>query len=126
MEVSSVRAIEVKSFDKADETRPFQGKGLVDIVNIAGRQVMRGHFEPGWRWSTNVKPIAGTELCETAHFGYVLEGRMRIHMKDGSEQEMVPGEVVAIAPGHDAEVLGDETCVFLDFGEISLYAKPKK
>ena len=36
---------------------------------------------------------------------------------------MVPGEVVAIAPGHDAEVVGDETCIFLDFGEIAEYAK---
>jgi len=115
--------VEVKSFDKPDETRMFEGKGMADVVIVAGRPVARGHFEPGWRWSVNLKPIAQTELCETSHFGYVEKGRMRVHMSDGSEQDLAPGEVVAIAPGHDAEVIGDETCVFVDFGEVTQYAK---
>jgi hypothetical protein len=115
--------IEVKSFDKPDETRMFEGKGMADVLTMAGRTVMRGTFEPGWRWSVNLKPIAGTDLCEISHLGYSLQGRMRIHMSDGSEQEMTPGEVVAIPPGHDAEVVGDEDCVFLDFGEITDYAR---
>jgi hypothetical protein len=118
-----VSGVEVRSFDKPDETRPFQGKGMADLVNVAGRPVLRGTFEPGWRWSKNVKPIAKTENCEVAHFGYCLEGRMRIHMADGSEQEIVPGEVFAIAPGHDAEVVANKNCVLLDFGEIVDYAK---
>jgi hypothetical protein len=120
-----VKGIEVKSFDKADETRPFEGKGYADAVSLAGRTVLCGHFEPGWRWSTNLKPIAGTDTCQVSHFGYVLQGRMRIHMNDGSEQELTPGEVVAIPPGHDAEVIGNEECVFLDFGEVDEYAKPR-
>jgi hypothetical protein len=115
--------VEVKSFDKPDETRLFEGKGMADVVTVAGRPVARGHFEPGWRWTVNLQPIAKTELCEVSHFGYVERGCMRIHMRDGSEQELRPGEVVAIAPGHDAEVVGDETCVFLDFGEVQQYAK---
>jgi hypothetical protein len=48
---------------------------------------------------------------------------MRILMDDGSEAEIGPGEVAAIPPGHDAEVVGDEACVWVDFGEISEYAK---
>jgi hypothetical protein len=59
--------IEVKNFDSPDEQRPFEGKGHADVVNIAGRVVGRGVFEPGWRWSKNVKPIAGTESCEVCH-----------------------------------------------------------
>lgn len=117
--------IEVKSFDKPDETRPFEGKGWADVVQVAGKAVARGHFEPGWRWSENVKPIVKTDLCEFSHLGYCLEGRMRIYMSDGSEIEITPGEVAAIAPGHDAEVIGNETCVFLDFGEIAEYALRK-
>jgi len=117
-----VTGIEIKSFDKPDETRPFEGKGFADAVQIGGRTVLRGHFEPGWRWSTNVKPIAGTETCQASHFGYVIGGRMRVHMDDGMEMDLTPGEVVAIAPGHDAEVIGNETCVFLDFGQIEEYA----
>jgi hypothetical protein len=115
--------MEIKSFDKPDETRMFEGKGMADIVMVAGRPIARGHFEPGWRWSENVKPIAQTDLCQVSHFGYVEQGRMRIHMKDGSEQDITPGQVVAIPAGHDAEVIGDEMCTFIDFGEIADYAK---
>jgi len=116
--------VEVKSFDKSDETRMFAGHGMVDIVHLGGRQVARGTFEPGWRWSVDLKPIAGTQSCETSHLGYLLQGRMRITMDDGAEQEIAQGEVVAIPPGHDAEVVGEEACVFVDFGEIADYAKP--
>jgi hypothetical protein len=118
-----MNGIEVKSFDKPDETRMFEGKGMADMVGLGGRLVSRGTFEPGWQWSSNVKPIAGTESCQVSHLGYVMQGRMRIRMDDGSEQELMPGAAVAIPPGHDAEVVGNESCVFLDFGEIEEYAK---
>jgi hypothetical protein len=111
-----------KTFDKADETRPFQEHGHADVVRDAGRPVARGVFEPGWRWSDDVKPIAGTDLCQMSHLGYVLEGTMRIEMDDGGRQDIAAGQVVAIPPGHDAAVLGDKACVFLDFGEIEEYA----
>jgi uncharacterized cupin superfamily protein len=115
--------VEAKSFDSPDETRPFEGKGKAEVVIVAGRTVGRGTFEPGWTWSNNVKPIAGTASCEVSHLGYVLSGRMKVHMDDGSEQMLEPGQAVAIPPGHDAEVIGDEACVMIDFGEISEYAK---
>ncbi len=120
-----MKHVEVKSFDKPDETRMFEGKGMADVVMAGGRPVARGTFEPGWRWSTNVKPIAGTESCEVSHLGYCMQGRMRIHMDDGSEQEITTGEIFAIPPGHDAEVIGDEACVLFDFGEVGAYAKPR-
>ncbi len=115
--------LEVKRFDSPDETRPFQGKGQAEVVEVGGQPVGRATFEPGWRWSENVKPIAGTHSCEVSHLGYVISGRMRILMDDGSEGEVGPGDVVAIAPGHDAEIVGDEACVMLDFGEFGEYAK---
>jgi hypothetical protein len=118
-----VPAVEVRTFDKPDETREFEGKGWADIVQVANRLVAAGHFEPGWRWSTNVKPIAGTDSCQVSHLGYCVSGRMRVHMDDGSEQDIGPGMVAAIPAGHDAEVIGDETCVLLDFGEIYDYAR---
>jgi len=116
--------IDVRSFNQPDETRVFEGKGTADVIEVAGRPVSLGRFEPGWRWSTNIRPIAGTELCETAHFGYVLSGHMRVRMSDGTVQDLRPGDVTAIEPGHDAEVVGDEACLFLDFGDIANYAKP--
>jgi hypothetical protein len=116
---------EVKSFESPDETRPFEGKGKADVLQIGGQTVGRGVFEPGWKWSENVKPIAGTDSCQVSHLGYCTSGRMRVHMDDGSEFEVGPGEVAAIPPGHDAEVVGDEECVFVDFGEFGDYAKGK-
>ncbi len=116
-------SIEIKNFDSPDEVRPFEGNGQASVVTVGGRTVGRGEFEPGWRWSDNVKPIAGTDTCQVSHLGYVISGRMRVMMDDGTEDTAGPGDVVALAPGHDAEVVGDETCVFLDFGEIGDYAK---
>ena len=116
--------IEIKRFDAPDETRPFEANGRVELVTVGGREIGRGIFEPGWRWSHDVKPIAQTESCEFAHLGYVLSGRMRIFMDDGSEGEIGPGDVFAIPPGHDAEVVGDAPCVMVDVGDDDAdYAK---
>ena len=116
-------SMEVKSFESPDEVRQFEGNGQVEVVNIGGQVVGRGTFEPGWKWSRNVKPIAQTESCEVSHIGYVVSGRMRVFMDDGSEDEVGPGQVMAIPPGHDAEVIGDEPCVSIDFGEIVVERK---
>jgi hypothetical protein len=116
-------AVEVKNFDSPDETRPFEGKGEAQVVNVAGQTIGKATFEPGWRWSDNVKPIAQTDSCQVSHLGYCLSGRMKVFMDDGSEGEVGPGDVAAIPPGHDAEVVGDEPCVMLDFGEFGDYAK---
>ena len=115
--------MEVKNFDKPDEVRPFEGNGEAAVLNIGGRVVGRGVFEPGWRWSENVKPIAGTDSCQVSHLGYIVSGRMGVRMDDGTEGEAGPGDVFALAPGHDAWVIGDEACVALDFGEFGDYAK---
>jgi uncharacterized cupin superfamily protein len=118
-----VAATEIKNFDSPDEIRQFEGKGQAEVVQLAGHAVAKGTFEAGWKWSENVKPIAGTDSCQVSHLGYVLSGRMRVHMDDGSEAEVGPGDVVAIPPGHDAEVVGDEPCEMVDFGEFGDYAK---
>ena len=116
-------SIEVKNFDSPDEVREFEGNGQAKVVQLGGHSVGRATFEPGWKWSDNVKPIAGTDTCEVSHLGFVVSGRMKVHMDDGGETEIGPGDVVAIPPGHDAETLGDEPCVMLDFVEFGDYAK---
>ena len=95
-------SMEVKSFDRPDETRPFTAKGRVAVVSLGGLTAMRGTFEPGWRWSEHVRPIAGTPSCQAAHAGYVISGRLSMRMDDGTEGEVGPGDVFVAAPGHDA------------------------
>lgn len=114
---------ETKNFDSPDEVRPFQGHGQAKAVELDGHTVLEGTFEPGWKWSEDVKPIAGTDSCQVAHFGYVKSGAMTVHMDDGDDLEIGPGDVFVIPPGHDAEVTGSEACVMLDFGEAGSYAK---
>jgi hypothetical protein len=96
----------------------------MEVVHLPGLDVGRGTFEPGWRWSQSVKPIAGTDTCQVTHVGYCLAGHMAIEMDDGTTAEIGPGEFVHIPHGHDAWTVGDKPCVFLDFGGLQGYAQP--
>ncbi len=82
--------IESKGFQSPEETRPFRDKGQVDVVYLNGAAVGRGTFDPGWRWSEHVKPIAGTDSCKVRHLGYVESGRMKVVMDDGSDIQVGP------------------------------------
>lgn len=115
--------LETRNLDAADETRTF-GNGHLDLVNLPNGAVGRAVFEPGWKWSNDVKPIAGTDSCESAHSGYVVSGRLHIVMDDGTEGDIGPGDAVVISPGHDAWVVGDEPCVMIDWAGYDNYAKP--
>jgi hypothetical protein len=113
-----------KRFEDPDEVREFTGaKGRVELVDLNGHAIGLGTFEPGWRWSENVKPIAGTDSCQVEHIGYVLEGRMALKMDDGTEREFRAGDTFHMPPGHDAWIVGDERCVLLDFGGLQGYAQ---
>jgi len=48
---------------------------------------------------------------------------MKVYMEDGTEAEYGAGDLYSIQPGHDAEVIGDEPCVALDWGQFGDYAK---
>ena len=117
--------LEIKNVNSPDETRPFADKGGAGILKVADQPVLYGTFEPGWRWSEHVKPIAKTDICEATHLLYCVSGRMQIEMADGTAGEMGPGDVASIAPGHDAWVVGDEPCVAVDFGGYAQYAQAK-
>lgn len=120
------KSLEKKSLDRPDEVRPFKdGKGKVAVFTLGNVTMGRAEFEPGWRWSQHVKPIAGTDSCQAAHTGLVFEGRMVVKMDDGSEMEFGPGDVFYMPPGHDAWVVGSERCVLLDVTGVAKYAKPQ-
>jgi hypothetical protein len=105
---------EVRGFEAPDEVREFP-KGRVELVRVGGATIGRAVFEPGWRWSTSVQPIAGTRSCEAPHFQYHVSGVLRIRMDDGSEFDCRPGDVSLLPSGHDAWVVGDEPAVFIQF-----------
>ena len=117
-------SMEHRSFSKPDETRKFD-RGKVDVVSLGGVTLGRAVFEPGWRWSTCVKPIAQTQSCEVPHLNLHISGRLHIAMDDGTEYEFGPGEIGEIPPGHDAWVVGDEAVVVIDISGMGDYAKRK-
>ena len=113
---------EQKSFHTPDETRSFDF-GAVELLSIGGSEIGRLTLQPGWRWSSHVKPLAGTELCEAPHFQYHVQGTLHIQMADGTEFDAHPGDVTALPHGHDAWVVGSEPVVVVDWWGASNYAK---
>jgi quercetin dioxygenase-like cupin family protein len=89
------------------------------IIATVGRFTL----QPGWKWSQHVKPVVKTQLCESTHFAYHISGRLRVRMSDGTEQEIGPGEVSLVPPGHDAWVVGNEPVVLIDWSGAATYAK---
>lgn len=113
---------EIMNFGKPDEVRSFP-KGHLELINIGGATVGKGVFEPGWRWSKSVQPIAKTHSCEAAHFQYQISGTLKVLMDDGTELECKAGDVSLIPPGHDAWVVGNEPVIVVDFQGMVDYAK---
>jgi len=114
--------LEVKSTNTPDETRTFE-KGKLELVKIGEATVGRAVLQPGWRWSTHVKPIAKTKSCEAPHFQYHVSGTLHVLMDDGTEKDLKAGDVALVPPGHDGWVVGNEPVVMVDFQGMVDYAK---
>jgi hypothetical protein len=106
--------VERFDFDSPDETRTPE-KTRVDVVRVGDTTAARFAFEPGWKWSECVKPVAGTDSCQVRHVGVAQSGRIVVKHEDGTEAEVVAGDAYVIEPGHDAWVVGDEPFVALEF-----------
>jgi len=113
---------EHKSFEKPDEIREFP-RGRAEILKLTGGDVGRLVFQPGWRWSNDVKPLAKTTSCEAPHFQYHVTGRLAIKMDDGTELIAGPGDITSLPSGHDAWVVGDEPVTVIDWFGASNYAR---
>jgi ketosteroid isomerase-like protein len=105
---------QIINLDREGERRAFKAHGSAVLGAAGGMALMKGTFEPGWRWSTDVAPIAGTTSCQTRHLGYVISGRMHVIQDDGTEIDVGPGDLFDLPAGHDAYVVGDEPCVMVD------------
>jgi hypothetical protein len=114
--------LQSRNFDSPDESRTPE-KTRVDVVRMGNTTAGRFTFEPGWKWSECVKPVAGTDSCQARHVGVVQTGRLGIRHDDGSELEVGPGEAYLIEPGHDAWVVGGERFVAYEFEPAEDYAR---
>jgi quercetin dioxygenase-like cupin family protein len=123
MAAPQVTALVAKSHDAPDEVRT-PPKTRVEVVELGEFTIGRFNFEPGWRWSECVKPVAGTDSCQLSHVGYALSGQVTIKLEDGSEQTISAGESYTIPPGHDAWVEGNEPFVGIEVMSADVYAKP--
>jgi hypothetical protein len=119
----SVSRLEAKSHDTPDETRT-PAKTRVEVVRLTGYTIGRFIFEPSWRWSECVKPVAGTDSCQVNHVGYAVEGQIVVRLEDGTEQMIRAGDSYTIPPGHDAWVVGDDRFVGIEVMSAEQYAKP--
>jgi class 3 adenylate cyclase len=112
-----------KSLSTPDETRTFPN-GKLEIFDLDDVVVGRTIFQPGWRWSKDVKDIAGTPSCQYHHLGVVISGTLHVEMDDGLTLEIGPDSAFEIPPGHDAWVVGDEPYVTIDYAGMRSFARP--
>lgn len=87
----------------------------LDIGRAGACRIKRMIYPPGYRWSTNMKAVAGTPVCVHAHAGFLAQGQIRFEFPDGCVVEFTAPQVVSVEPGHDAWVLGDQEAVFIEF-----------
>jgi hypothetical protein len=86
---------------------------VTESVPAGNGRITRVIYPAGYRWSTHLKPVVGTELCMHAHVGLLLTGHMEGEYADGCTFDFVAPAAVVVEPGHDAWVVGDETAVFV-------------
>lgn len=91
------------------------GSAELTVASVGDTVITREVMEPGWKWSTDVKPIVGTDLCRALHQLFIVSGRLHVAMEDGAELEVRAGDAAVIPPGHDAWVVGDDSCEIIDF-----------
>jgi hypothetical protein len=117
-----MKTIAKKNLEQPEEVRKFPN-GKVELVTIGEITFGKGTFQPGWKWSESVKPIAKTDSCQAPHTQFHISGRLHVKMDDGTEVEYGPGDVGVIPPGHDAWVVGNAPAVVLDFTGFTHYAE---
>ena len=115
-------AVELKKFSTPDEVRTFP-KGRLELLHFGDHVIGKITLLPGWRWSKDVKPIAGTDWCEAPHFQYAISGHLHIVTSDKQEFDLRAGDVLNIPAGHDAWVVGNEPFVAIDWAGMVEYAK---
>lgn len=116
-----MQTVEHERFNAPDEVREFP-HGKAEIIHVGDSVIGRLTLQPGWRWSQDLKEIAGTESCQAPHFQYHVAGTLGIRMDSGEEMVAGPGDVTSLPEGHDAWVVGDEPVVVVDWHGVASWA----
>jgi mannose-6-phosphate isomerase-like protein (cupin superfamily) len=114
--------VESRSLSNPEESRTPE-KTRVDVVHIGDSEVGRYTFQPGWKWSECIKPLAKTDSCQVEHLGYIVSGRLHVTHNDGTSVDLGPGDAYLIRAGHDGWVVGNEPVVSVEFKGAGTYAK---
>jgi class 3 adenylate cyclase len=109
-----------KNLGDPDETIDLPGV-IQQQIDLGDLTVGRVTHEPGWRWSTHVRPQIGGDWCQARHVGIVLSGRLGALFEDGTTVELGPDDVYEIPPGHDGYVIGHEPCVVIEWSGLRAF-----
>ena len=109
-----------KNFDSPDEVRA-PDKAKVHVCQLGDVAAARLTLEPGWSWSSCVKPMVGGDSCQARHVGTVIQGTMVAKHNDGTTQTFKAGDTYIIEPGHDGWVEGDEAVVAFEFNSTAAH-----
>lgn len=104
-----------RTFDQPDESFQTADGSQTDVVQVGDFFITRSVMRPGWSWEEFIGPDAGEPSCPMEHREYIVAGRIRYKMDDGTEVIGQAGDYLEIEPGHLAWVLGDEPCVTIDW-----------
>ena len=115
--------LQSKRLATPDEVRSYPG-GHAVLVNVGETAVGHAVYEPGWRWTTHIRQIAGTARCQLHHLGYSISGLMHVVADDGQEIDILPESIYEIPPGHDAWVVGDEPWITLEWTSARTFGIP--
>jgi hypothetical protein len=91
------------------------GHVRLEVGRAGAARVKRMIYPAGFRWSVDMKPMVGTDLCMHAHVGFLVQGEIHIEYPDGCVVEHKAPQIVAIEPGHDGWVVGSEPVVLIEF-----------
>lgn len=97
------------------DRRDIVGGVVLEIGKAGAGRIKRMVYPPGFRWSKDMQPIVGTDYCMHAHVGFLVQGEIHVHYADGCIEKHKAPQIVAVAPGHDGRVIGNEAAVMIEF-----------
>jgi class 3 adenylate cyclase len=106
--------LQFRRFSDASDVRELPLM-VARVVTLGETNVGVSRWEPGWRWSTHLKPVLQSDWCPYHHLGYAVSGWLHVVTPDGESLDIPPDSAYEIPPGHDAWVVGDEAFVTVEW-----------